>query len=167
MDPSPATSPQKSARLVPSPTKPRPPSSMAGSKDHTEENDARPPRGMSGLLAERLAAGGGALCNDERGLCLGSRGDVDASAAGVYTSIAKLAGQLDDGVEGGGGGGARREAPLVTLQTETAALLVKEYGGRTVVFRVPKEAGSGEGAGSGEASGDAVPGGAEDAAKAS
>ena len=105
---------------------------------------------MSGLLAERMVEGGGALCNDQNGLCLGSQGDIDTSKSGVYTSIAKLASMLDSTVDGSSGGSAKnntnqqqqqqqqqQEVPLVSIQTEKAALLVKEYGGRTVVFRVP------------------------------
>mmetsp|Transcript_23942 Transcript_23942/g.51215 ORF Transcript_23942/g.51215 Transcript_23942/m.51215 type:complete len:168 (-) Transcript_23942:15-518(-) len=112
---------------------------MAASKDDG--------RGMQGLLAERMAEGGGALCNDRNGQCLGFRGNIDASHSGVYTSIAKLAAQLDSTVDGSGTSG---EVPLVTIQTEKAALLVKEYGGRTVVFRVPAEADNSETAGDGE-----------------
>ncbi|KAL3768089.1 hypothetical protein ACHAW5_009146 [Stephanodiscus triporus] len=94
-------------------------------------------KGMSGLLAERMAEGGGVLCNDQNGLCLGFRGDIDASRSGIYTSIAKLASQLDSTVDGSGGGNNPQDVPLVSIQTEKSALLVKEYGGRTVVFRVP------------------------------
>lgn len=98
---------------------------------------------MDGILAERMAEGGGALCNDENGLCLGSRGDIDTSQSGCYTAIAKLASQLDNTVDGQSTKNINNnngEMPLVTIQTEKAALLVKEYGGRTVVFRVPTEA---------------------------
>lgn len=98
---------------------------------------------MDGILAERMAEGGGALCNDENGLCLGSRGDIGTSQSGCYTAIAKLASQLDNTVDGQSTKNINNnngEMPLVTIQTEKAALLVKEYGGRTVVFRVPTEA---------------------------
>lgn len=115
---------------------------------------------MSGLLAERMAEGGGALCNDRNGLCLGSRGNIDASNSGVYTAIAKLASQLDSTVDGSGGN--RQEVPLVSIQTEKAAILVKEYGGRTVVFRCPADADKSEAAGAGD-----VEGGSDDAAQAS
>lgn len=98
---------------------------------------------MSGLLAERMAEGGGALCNDQNGQCLGSRGNIDVSKSGVFTAIAKLASQLDSTVDGSGSN--LRETPLISIQTEKAALLVKEYGGRTVVFRVPTEAGEAAG----------------------
>jgi hypothetical protein len=106
-------------------------------------------KGMSGLLAERMAEGGGVLCNDQNGLCLGFRGDIDASRSGIYTSIAKLASQLDSTVDGSGGRNIPQDVPLVSIQTEKSALLVKEYGGRTVVFRVPTEEGKSDAAGDG------------------
>ncbi|KAL3822249.1 hypothetical protein ACHAXA_005882 [Cyclostephanos tholiformis] len=118
-------------------------------------------KGMSGLLAGgRMAEGGGVLCNDQNGLCLGFRGDIDASRSGIYTSIAKLASELDGTVDGSGGGDNSNDMPLVSIQTEKSALLVKEYGGRTVVFRVPvKEeknysAGDGGGVNEGHSGGD-------------
>jgi len=96
-------------------------------------------RGMHhGLLADLMAEGGGMLCNDENGLCLGSRGNMDTSLAGIYTSIAKLASLLDSTVDGlGAAGGSEEEVPLVTIYTEKSEFIVKEYSGRTVVFRVP------------------------------
>ncbi|KAL7554406.1 hypothetical protein ACHAWF_017855 [Thalassiosira exigua] len=123
-------------------------------------------KGMSGLLDERMAEGGGALCNDENGLCLGSRGNIDASKSGVYTAIAKLAAQLDSTVDGSGSGGSQQEVPLVTIQTENAALLVKEYEGRTVVFRCPAEAESSQSTG-GEADASEGPGASDDITKTS
>ena len=120
---------------------------MATSEDDTQ--------GMSGLLAERMAEGGGALCNDENGLCLGTQGNIDASQSGCYTAISKLAKQLDSTVDGSGGNNTTGEVPLISIQTENAALLVKEYGGQTVVFRVPTEAQNNrEGAGDTEATGE-------------
>ena len=123
-------------------------------------------KGMSGLLAERMAEGGGALCNDQNGLCLGYQGDINATNSGVYTSIAKLASQLDSTVDGSGNNANNQQqaVPLVTIQTDKAALLVKEYGGRTVVFRVPSEPEQSDDAGA-EDNTDGQ--GGEDAAKAS
>lgn len=115
---------------------------------------------MDGILAERMAAGGGALCNDLNGDCLGYRGNMNMNTnmntnigainkSGIFTSIAKLAMQLDSAGGGshvnnnnsnngnGGDGNNNNEVPLVSIQTDSAALLVKDYGGRTVVFRVP------------------------------
>ncbi len=106
-------------------------------------------KGMSGLLAGRLAEGGGVLCNDQNGLCLGFRGDIDASRSGIYTSIAKLASLLDSTVDGSGGRNNPQDLPIVLIQTEKSALLVKEYGGRTVVFRFPSEEGKSDAGGDG------------------
>ena len=124
-------------------------------------------KGMSGLLAERMAEGGGALCNDQNGLCLGYQGDINATNSGVYTSIAKLASQLDSTVDGSGNNtnNQQQAVPLVTIQTDKAALLVKEYGGRTVVFRVPSEPEKSDDVGA-EDNADGQ-GGGEDGAKAS
>jgi hypothetical protein len=117
---------------------------------------------MSGLLVERLAPGSGTLCNDSNGLCLGHRGAIDASQSGIYTSITKLASLLDGSMDGtsnnlGGGTGnvsakgdeggeeAAVASPIVSIQTDKATILLKEYGGgRTVAFRVPNVAGVAE-----------------------
>jgi hypothetical protein len=76
---------------------------------------------------------------------------MDTSKAGIYTSIAKLASLLDSTVDGLGGvavagGGLSEEVPLVTIHTEKSEFIVKEYSGRTVVFRVPaiKDTGGGD-----------------------
>jgi len=113
---------------------------MAASNDNSNNNN----QGLTGLLAERMAEGGGALINDQNGLCLGSQGDISTTNSGVYTSIAKLANMLDNTIDGSSESSSnsqqQTENPLVSIQTEKAALLVKDYGGRTVVFRVPTEA---------------------------
>ena len=111
---------------------------MAASNDNNNNNT----QGLTGLLAERMAEGGGALINDQNGLCLGSQGDISTNNSGVYTSIAKLANMLDSTIDGSSSSSNQQQAdvPLVSIQTEKAALLVKEFGGRTVVFRVPTEA---------------------------
>jgi hypothetical protein len=117
--------------------------------------------GIHTLLHERMAEGGGALCNDQNGLCLGYEGSIDASKSGIYTSIAKLASLLDNTIDGPSSSSANKsnmkkgnnEVPLISIQTDQATLLVKEYGGRTIVFRVPAEVEDGRSAtvgGSGE-----------------
>ena len=83
------------------------------------------------VLSRPNEEGGGALCNDPSGLCLQSRGNIDASNAGVYTSLARLASQME------GGNGV--EAPLIFIETDKAATLVKEYAGHSVVIRVPNK----------------------------
>ena len=81
------------------------------------------------VLSRDNSDGGGALCNDPAGLNLHLRGNIDASKAGAYTSLARLATQLD------GGGGV--EAPVISIETDKAATIVKEYAGHCVVLRVP------------------------------
>jgi len=78
------------------------------------------------------AAKSGALCNDPSGLCLGSRGAIDSSKSGIYTSLVRLAAQIDHG-------GDTNDVPLITIETQDSAVLVKEYDGHTVALRVPKE----------------------------
>jgi hypothetical protein len=116
------------------------PASSSNSNNRTD--------GIHTLLAERMAEGGGALCNDQTGLCLGYEGSIDHSKSGIYTSIAKLAGLLDNTIDGSSSSPAKKsnclkkgnnEVPLISIQTEQATLLVKEYEGRTIVFRVPAE----------------------------
>ncbi len=104
---------------------------------------------MGGVLAERLAPGSGILCNDANGLCLGYRGTIDACQSGSYTSLTKLASLLDGTAhKSGGDNGAKGSegeeesaaaaAPIVSIQTDKATILLKEYGGgRTVAVRVP------------------------------
>ena len=117
--------------------------SQEGSSNGNNQTD-----GISKLLAERMTEGGGALCNDQNGLCLGYEGSIEASKSGIYTSIAKLASLLDSSVDGSSKTAAAKgnnikkgnnEVPLVSIQTDQATLLVKEYSGRTIVFRVPAE----------------------------
>lgn len=74
---------------------------------------------------------GGILCNDPSGLCLASKGSIDASNSGVYTSLVRLASQLKNKGE------ATDSSPLITIECDTSAILVKEYDGHTVALRVP------------------------------
>ena len=145
--------PQHSGHGIMSPT------SSATNNNNNNTNDGSD--GIQKLLAERMATGGGALCNDPNGLCLGYEGSIDASKSGIYTSIAKLAGMLSsssgESNSSNNSNNAKKgnnEVPLVSIQTERASLLVKEYGGRTIVFRVPNADeemdGGVEGSGNGE-----------------
>eukprot|EP00591_Stephanopyxis_turris_P003837 CAMPEP_0195529748 /NCGR_PEP_ID=MMETSP0794_2-20130614/32387_1 /TAXON_ID=515487 /ORGANISM="Stephanopyxis turris, Strain CCMP 815" /LENGTH=130 /DNA_ID=CAMNT_0040661103 /DNA_START=20 /DNA_END=412 /DNA_ORIENTATION=+ len=103
----------------------------ASSKDNSSSDHVlQQGRGINALISKDR--GGGALCIDSSGLCLGSKGIIDTSRSGVYNTIAKLASQLNNGSDGGGG-----EMPLVSIETNMACLLVKEYDGHTVVMRVP------------------------------
>lgn len=107
-----------------------PPDNDSSSSNNT--NGGSPGKGARNELVQSLMSGdregiGGAICNDRNGLCLGCRGAMDASKSGIYTSLIKLAAQLDPG----------SEPPLITIETDKAALLVKEYDGHAVALRVP------------------------------
>lgn len=133
--------------------------SPASSANNNHQTD-----GIHTLLAERMAEGGGALCNDKNGLCLGYEGSIEASKSGIYTSIARIASLLDNTIDGSSASSSssaksngnlkkeNNEVPLISIQTEQATLLIKEYGGRTIVFRVPAEVD--ENAGGRESSGE-------------
>lgn len=106
---------------------------------------------------------GGILCTDPNGLCLAAKGtmanenaDLDA---GIYASLVRLASQLQQSQQqpqqqqssttasdGAGGGennnttataAAKPAAPLITIEGESSAVLIKEYDGHTVALRVP------------------------------
>jgi hypothetical protein len=75
---------------------------------------------------------GGVLCNDANGLCLISEGAMRGEInAGVYTSLVKLASQLSPQAQ------ANHNPPLITLESQASAVLIKEYDGRTVAIQVP------------------------------
>jgi hypothetical protein len=110
-------------------------------------------RGQASSLAESLLTGeragvGGFLCNDPNGLCLVAKGkmmtnDPTNSNSGVYTSLVRLASQLQE---------HQLQRPsvikestthnssstLITIETDTTAILVKEYDGYAVAMRVPR-----------------------------
>ena len=109
-------------------------------------------------LVERLVSGdragsmGGIQCNDPNGLALHVRGNMNGS--GVYTNLVRLASQLQptgastSTTKGGGGGGqptshdgtnttGTHPPPLITIETDTTSILIKEYDGHTVAIRVP------------------------------
>ena len=69
---------------------------------------------------------GGILCNDPQGLCLRSKGIVKGSSGdlGVHPNLVRLASQLPSS-----GSSDRKVAPLITIETDTTAILVKEYAG--------------------------------------
>mmetsp|Transcript_34796 Transcript_34796/g.53364 ORF Transcript_34796/g.53364 Transcript_34796/m.53364 type:complete len:111 (+) Transcript_34796:130-462(+) len=69
---------------------------------------------------------GGALCNDSNGLCVGAKGEIDDKDSGIYTSIVRMAAQLEPD-----------DVPVVAMETDEAHILVKEFDGHTVVLRIP------------------------------
>lgn len=99
-------------------------------------------------------AGFGILCNDPLGLCLGATGNFlnhsnnnnnnnnkqmsidDSINSGVYTSLTKLAFQLQPG-SSSADTSAASSAPLITIETEESNLLIKEYDGHAIALKVP------------------------------
>lgn len=78
---------------------------------------------------------GGVLCNDTSGLCLISEGAMrgETNNSGVYTNLVKLASQLSPHQAHH----ANHNTPLITLESQASAVLIKEYDGRTVAIQVP------------------------------
>ena len=85
---------------------------------------------MEALLSD--SSSGGVLCNDPSGLCVNSKGRIDYSQSGIYTNLTQLASRLEESYSQG-----IKVSPLITLETDRATLLVKEYDGHAVVLRVP------------------------------
>lgn len=99
------------------------------------KQNRKPQSQPSTPLVDSLVSGdregvGGILCNDASGLCLSSTGAIDSSHSGIYTNLVRLAAQLQHGE-------ATDTAPLITIETDQAAILVKEYDGHAVAVRVP------------------------------
>lgn len=68
------------------------------------------------------------VCNDPNGLCLSGQVTGDT---GVFTNLTRLASQLE-------GNTSSSSPPLITIETDSYAWLVKEYeGGQAVAMRVP------------------------------
>lgn len=80
----------------------------------------------------------GILCNDPTGLCIASKGNIDSHNAGVYTSLMRLASKLPE-VKSASDSGA---SPLITIEYESHAIIVKEYDGHVVALRVPMSSGN-------------------------
>jgi Ragulator complex protein LAMTOR5 len=81
------------------------------------------------LAAGDTREGTGILANDPLGLCIGSEGHVvDEATSGVFTSMIRLASQLQNG---------SAVAPLITIETEDSTILVKAYDGNAVALKVP------------------------------
>mmetsp|Transcript_8129 Transcript_8129/g.22037 ORF Transcript_8129/g.22037 Transcript_8129/m.22037 type:complete len:117 (-) Transcript_8129:1568-1918(-) len=103
--------------------------------------------GKSTELVNSLLAGparenvGGILCNDPSGLCLVAKGAMgNAERSGIYTNLTRLAAQLRSSPEDGTVADATSAAPLITIEADDSAILVKDYDGRTMAVRVPVKA---------------------------
>lgn len=92
-------------------------------------------------LVESLVSGdragvGGILCNDSNGLCLVSKGNMNSdNESGVYTSLVRLASQLTP-YQQASMNNENPPSPLITVETNSTSILVKEYDGHTVAIKV-------------------------------
>ena len=92
---------------------------------------------VESLFSGERADVGGIMCNDPNGLCLVSKGKMDGDKdSGVYTSLARLASQLSP-QQHATINNESPPAPLITIETDTTSILVKEYDGHTVAMKVP------------------------------
>ena len=115
------------------------------------------------LSGDRIGVGG-ILCNDPNGLCLVSKGNMVASdhsnnnnngcsggnvissnddKSGVFTSLVRLSYQLQELQQqhpslNNESTPHNSSSPLITIETDTSAILVKEYDGHAVAMRVPR-----------------------------
>ena len=77
---------------------------------------------------------GGVVVNDPNGLCLLNKGDNmigNGNDTGALTSLTRLAQKLQNGDS---------SHPLIALEYDTAAILLKDYDGHAVALQVPKDA---------------------------
>ena len=74
-----------------------------------------------------------ALCIDASGLCIGSRGEkgaINPLKSGNFATLLSLASRLDNKQ-------VNASTPLVSIETDSSAYIIKEYDGNTVVMKVP------------------------------
>jgi Ragulator complex protein LAMTOR5 len=69
------------------------------------------------------------LCNDPNGLCLVAKGCMNSKTSGVYTSLLRLAAQLD----------VDDSCQRITLETKSAIIHVKEFEGHAIVTKELKD----------------------------
>jgi len=104
---------------------------------HSEGADRSNSNGMSRSTNEAV------LINDPNGLCLSASDPSMQSRSGIYSSLLKLALQLD-------------EKPRILIETKAHNTYIKEYEGHTVVMKVSSAtttSSSSDGANDGEGSG--------------
>jgi hypothetical protein len=65
------------------------------------------------------------LCNDPNGLCLVAKGCMDPQTSGVYTSLLRLAAQLN----------VEDTCQRIILETKSAIIHVKEFEGHAIVTK--------------------------------
>jgi hypothetical protein len=100
----------------------------------TPQHPTQTSRLVESLLSGDSATIDGILCNDPSGLCLISKGNMNCeNESGAYTNLVRLASQLHPQQQA-----AMNEAPLITIESDSTSILVKEYDGHTVAMKAPK-----------------------------
>jgi len=87
---------------------------------------------VDNLLTGDRAEIEGISCNDPSGLCLLSKGNMtSANDSGTYTTLVRLASQIQTQQ-------GNVEVPLITIETKSSSIMVKEYDGHAVAMKVPR-----------------------------
>lgn len=105
-----------------------------------EEPQPQPQPQSLSLLLDISQGDRGILCNDTSGLCLASQGNISTENAGVFTNLVRLAAQLPESSSGSSSqnGSSAVAAPVITIEYDSFAYIVKEYDGHAVAARVPR-----------------------------
>jgi hypothetical protein len=78
-------------------------------------------------MVEGKESSQGVMCCDQNGLCLKQKGNIDPKHSGNYTSMIRLASQLQ--------GFEPASSVMITMETEESATAIKQYDGHTIVLK--------------------------------
>eukprot|EP00979_Chaetoceros_neogracilis_P010392 scaffold2455_cov212-Chaetoceros_neogracile.AAC.46 len=78
-------------------------------------------------MIEGMKSSQGAMCCDQNGLCLKQNGNINSELSGNYTSMIRLASQLQ--------GFESSPSVMITMETADSATVVKQYDGHTIVMK--------------------------------
>ena len=82
---------------------------------------------------EPLANKAAVLLADPNGLCLKKNGDINPDTAAHYTSMIRLASQLQ--------GFEQNSSVSISIETDQSTTMVKQYDDMTMVFKAPSKMG--------------------------
>ncbi|CAJ1952542.1 unnamed protein product [Cylindrotheca closterium] len=103
-----------------------------------QQKSTQTSRLVDNLLTGDRAELEGISCNDPSGLCLLSKGTMtSANNSGIYTTLVRLAAQLQTQQ-------GNVEVPLISIETKSYSIMVKEYDGHAVAMKVPRTAANDE-----------------------
>ena len=78
-------------------------------------------------MIEGTESSQGVMCCDQNGLCLKQKGDINSELSGNYTSMIRLASQLQ--------GFEPSSSVMITMEAAESATVVKQYDGHTIVMK--------------------------------